>query len=581
MNFFKENENEENEENLEKPFGRSFSTKIKTPRGVTSDEGAPLESAESGVFLNGETDDEEDDEEYNFVRSISMNIDGTINKNEFLTEMFKGYNTWETEEGKLFGFEYFAHPSTIIKKNSNVVIASQIYEREYTNEKDQYSGVSYYKEYYKKLKEIQQIKAKDKRFITWLGAPSIVYSYKNRKQLQDIFKEEKVYSPIYFFFWPTSFNSSTCIFDFTKDNSPNYCTKYKELKKFCKQEKYQAHNTYSNYLKDQNSKNYSNKFTTDLNKALDIISEEHGYINIYNEENDTDFFQRYNETFTYFFPWDIVGIEIGNVKQEILTDFYNSVFEARKQFVTDLYILKNKENLIKLINDNISLINNSNIKYIHEILSEFTLFLLSKYILMSLCHSKRKLLQLKENEKENVIELINIIIEIMNVQLNVYEYKLQNNTFSLEKKTQLEPRSSDFVLFEQKLDSNTNITNVFKSELQLINDDKDLSTLLPRSQSFTTNIGSMRPPIGLPSYRSLTSNNKLMGQLTGLQRSRSFTSNNGVMGQLTELQRSRSLPTRGGKAKTQKLFFNYQTRKIKSKKTKRRSSKNNKTYHST
>ena len=57
MNFL--NENPENVPNLKRPFERTFSKRIITPKGVTSDEKATLELAESGVFLKDKIDNEE------------------------------------------------------------------------------------------------------------------------------------------------------------------------------------------------------------------------------------------------------------------------------------------------------------------------------------------------------------------------------------------------------------------------------------------------------------------------------------------------------------------------------------------
>ena len=110
------------------------------------------------------------------IRSISS-TKGTIEIDGALKEIFTGRINISGNKVELFGM-----PSTVIMDGINVVIASQIYSREHINLHEEYNGITSYNEYYAKRNELGNKDAK----ITWLGSPSLVFSYENRKEFKEI-----------------------------------------------------------------------------------------------------------------------------------------------------------------------------------------------------------------------------------------------------------------------------------------------------------------------------------------------------------------------------------------------------------
>ena len=472
---------------------------------------AAMLRAFSGIDVNPETE-----ENYMMVRSITMDEDGNLQTDVFLKEIFEGLITFSSG----FVAEIFGHPSTIVlEENASITIASQIYERDYSNDKTSYEGVSTIEEYFKRRKELLESENK-KAKITWLGAPSVVFSYKNRNELKQYLNNNPV---INLFFWITSFNSSKCIVNYSanaKKNKIQYCDKYESVKRYCKdRNEYQIHKTYNDIMNPDEDK--KEKYITSFEEVIEVILNEERAVKQYNREFGKEDFQRYNELFTYFFPWDIDGIERGSISYEKFEDLVNKVSICREKTKEDLIQIKEDTNLIHNMNILIKALKQQHSKRTKILLNNnynYTYFLLAKYITLGECdviknvskkggskkaHSKKggrskkggsktarsktassKTARSKTSntldpsDKDRIINLINAIISIMNNELNIYEYQLEDtNNFTMKSITKNKNdedtynRTTPFVLFEQEQDKN-NHTRVFKSELQLSHDKK-------------------------------------------------------------------------------------------------------------
>jgi hypothetical protein len=264
----------------------------------------------SGIDVDPETK-----ENYMMVRCISMDEEGNLESDIFLKEIFEGFITFSTG----YVVEIFGHPSTIIlENNASITIASQIYERDYSINKDSYKDVSTIEEYFATRKQLIESE-KQRSIITWLGAPSVVFTYKYRNILKQYVNNNPV---INLFFWITSFNSSRCIRNYSvnaKKNKIKYCDKYAEIKRFCKdRNEYQIHKTYYDIMHP--NEDMLEKYITSFEKIIEILLKEEKAVKEYNEVYVKKDFQRYNELFTYFFPWDIDGIERGLISNEKFED---------------------------------------------------------------------------------------------------------------------------------------------------------------------------------------------------------------------------------------------------------------------
>ena len=167
---------------------------------------------------------------------------------------------------------------------------------------------------------------------------------------------------------------------------------------------------------------------------------------------DTNF-QRYNELFSNFYPWDIDGIEIGGgleMDKTELTKLINLILEKRK-YLNEYYekLLIQTEDL-QIPNYLIDLLIN-NYKYLENKLMEFikhnknsndydtieeckALYLLSKYIMECNCNSS-----IKDLKEEDIINIIKKIIIVLKNPIKIYEYnKLDSdNYYKLIKKTDI------------------------------------------------------------------------------------------------------------------------------------------------
>jgi hypothetical protein len=406
---------------------------------------------------------EENIDTIRFVRSILRTQEGKINNN-IINELFDGLLKLNNN----LYIEYYGHPSTMIVNNTSIVIASQIFEREYSLNRDKYENVNTYANYFKTKKTHS-----DK--ITWLGSPSIVYSYKNRKILKNFLNQHLV---INLFFWITSFNSTTCIKDFSQERSVFYCDKYEHLKRYCSDaKKYKIHNTYVDWK--HNFTLNESKFITNFETAINRVNEEDNSLRLFNDviNKDKKFYQRYNEVFTLFFPWDVEGIEIGNIPKTELQNFVNEYNVKKIDMINDFQSILSDTNKITAMNKLIKIIlSNNGTKIQKHLESEnlsYTFFLLTKYILLANCDivkSIKKNYIIDESDLELINNMIIKIIEILHLPLKFFEYRLNGDEFTFQLvEVELNTRESDFVLFEQEKNNITNITHVYKSDKQLKN----------------------------------------------------------------------------------------------------------------
>ena len=320
-----------------------------------------------------------------------------------------------------------------------------------------------------------------------MGSISIIYSYKNRNILKKYTKNDPI---INLFFWITSFNSTKCIRNFMsrKNTKESYCNKYSLLKKFCRNpNEYQIRGTYYDHLRINEDITY--KFITNFKDAIERIKKEDEALKIINIYNQTNYFQRYNETFTYFFPWDLEGIEIGTRSVEEIQQILKELTSHKKMTIENLYIIYNDPNKILIINDIMYNILNDNLSNIKNSIDNSayttTHFLLSKFLLLYKCDIVNNIYKLNNthNMKTNINNLILEIIDILVQPLEIYEYVLQEDDtfemictgfYTIEDElinTNL-IRKSNFCLFEQKSNKKTKITEVFKSDKQLNNSRK-------------------------------------------------------------------------------------------------------------
>jgi hypothetical protein len=391
----------------------------------------------------------------------------------------------EIFKGRMEYFEIKGHPSTIILPNTNVIIASQIYLREFYNQvtKEIYTkeNLKTYDDYYN-IKH-NKLPDKEKYKITWLGCPSIIFNYNNRNLLN----VDKCNAAPDIFFNLSSFNSTTCIKEFTNiinltdDNIDQFYTLEQLCKdpiKYNKHYSFQGNSTFKTNFDDiqQDIKLEQNK-ADEFYKKLDI--------------RNTHGLQRYNETFSYFYPWDIVGIEVGAFDTSIYLLLKDIIEIKIKNFIDGINIILNdniafelfhhiyanntnihfkKEKFIDDITNILSLINHDNdnnnlIKQLNLSESNDIFYLLKKYIYSSS--------GISTIEKDTVRKILNQINYVLNSQKNIklFEYKYNETTkfYELVELTNNE-RTSHFYLYEQTqydINNINDITILNQSEFQL------------------------------------------------------------------------------------------------------------------
>ena len=235
-----------------------------------------------------------------FVRSCT-NGSGVLDITNLLGDIFSGRREW---------FEVIDHPTVLIVPGvANVALPSQLFPPKYTDLFDK--------------AKLSDALDNDGQKINWTGVPSIIIDYKrSRTNLS----ESLGVSCLDFFFNMSSFNTSKCIPDFGKSH-PKYrtkCQKFSELRRTCFDDKYNKHKT----MYSINHKPV--QFITKINDAVTAVVEEQTELDKKRGDNSV---QMYNETFSYVYPWDVTGIEVGHKEFKLDTiELYNKLKQLRKEY---------------------------------------------------------------------------------------------------------------------------------------------------------------------------------------------------------------------------------------------------------
>ena len=281
-----------------------------------------------------------------------------------------------------------------------------------------------------------------------------------------------------------------------------YCDNYENLKDFCKKDTFQQYNTYKNYYDNPTQDKDTGEFLTSLAEAIKRIQDEDESLIKFNREKEKDYYQRYNEIYSYVYPWDIEGIEIGAIDRAQTASIINMIKSERSRVKDDLKeIIGNLKDSFKRINMIIYTIIN-NLDYANKIFNyitkkpklkiTYTLFLLTKLILLSKCNiddifTNKKFEFSLGTDEDNIRKLVMEIINIMEEELIYYEYTFNEKTKCFEMRTiksesikrsedemrTIESiiRSTDLILFRQDDDEikqeYRNILCTKKSENQL------------------------------------------------------------------------------------------------------------------
>jgi hypothetical protein len=431
----------------------------------------------------------EKSEDVYMVRSLAIIEGNTVKYEEVLHELFNGIN--RTAEGKFY--DLFAYSSTVVLnentpvgENNNyatrITIPSQLYPKDNISAKQNYTDVTSIKDYFNKRESLKKNNKIDKLKKTWLGSPSLIFKYVNREILSKYFKD----TIINIIFWITMFHTLKNYLEYEKENEVKYCDKYPDLKD--KLNKIQE-------AKTINGANPHEKFATNFGDCISRILSAEAQLNANNEKNETNYYQRSNEMFSFFFPWDLHGIERGAVPDEEFVKFYHDIKRSREKTIGELeFIFKNggvkfeknpdmdnyyvseknddkSAEIIEIINDIITLILNNNFEEINKTVVTnkytYTLFLIAKYILSARCnqpqYAKNQYKLTHPDDTDIFFLFIREIIILMKEPVRIYEYVLQPDKLFKMIETDSYSRTSPFYLFEQELGKNT----VVMSNMQL------------------------------------------------------------------------------------------------------------------
>ena len=379
------------------------------------------------------------------VRSI-VSTNGKVKTKEALDEIFTGriYNNT---------IELIGMPSSVIIDNTNICIASQIFTKGHVEYANAYDGVKTYEQYY----DVKKTVIGDKDKITWLGAPSLVYSYENRKLFKHILEN----TCIHMIFELSSFNSTACITsqhinEDLKDKKLSYCSRLEQLKTKCNDKnKYRTHATHAY------NKNHSlPKFITNFTRVKTELLHEQSVLD---KDNEFPQYQRYNELLAYFFPWDIAGIEVGGMGREVVSTLQEALEKRMDKLKEDFNDFLNMEDT-ELLDLVVDVIEKIKISTDLDKITNSNLFLLSKFILTCDCMITNYTIV---DRPHKIKEIITIVLDIVEAPIKLYEYgrTSKKEHFKLTECNNGE-RTTPFELFEQVDDADTKIISVELSEQQ-------------------------------------------------------------------------------------------------------------------
>jgi hypothetical protein len=312
----------------------------------------------------------------------------------------------------------------------------------------------------------------------WLGAPSIIYDVNLRKQTLGV--------DLDFIFDVTTFMSTNCVSANNSGNKDlNFCSTIDSLTEVCNDDKYRTHEAKS--LKQPH-------FVTDFNTVKKRIMKEQL---AFEKDKSEEPYQRYNEILSYYFPWEIFGVEVGGRKNDAKS-FYDKIIVERKK-LSEYFETINHKKILELTNDLQYEISNPWFD------SNNADYLLVKYLKLYVC--KKGMIT-----EDFMLKVITDIMAELNKPVKYYEYgrKSEQETFTLfERKTPT--RSTKFEVFTQTADTNF-LTHVRKYN----NFESTLNLSKNENSSFDYNdfCNKNECPLIIRSLLVETQNNEQYGEIT-------------------------------------------------------------------
>lgn len=384
--------------------------------------------------------------------------------------------------------ELVGAPATLILPNkANVTIAGQIFMRKYTENKDYYKDIKSLKDYYIRLSQTAEHELEDYKDITWLGFPSFIYSFNNRKKINHIlnnrWSEYIKGSCISLIASTTSFDTTTIISKIgNKEKETEQWLTVPEKIRYMRDE---SHN-----FKNQDDKSVwqhrtltrkPSRVTTNPNQLEQLILNEQKSMNnvkkLVCNSNDKGLL-RYNEIWSWFYPWDIYGIEVGLIDPNLCNKLLNELKFKFNEFHENFRLTPINDKLIDISFDS------EQYKHLpshilppcHVIFLKFIRECFPNESIINIFNSNRILFRnYLEDLKDALLEVMNDVSS----NFKLYEYGRNNNEeyFNLreiksvsrneEGDIIMNKRTSPYELFEQQKDKQSNITFVYKSDKQL------------------------------------------------------------------------------------------------------------------
>jgi hypothetical protein len=258
--------------------------------------------------------------------------------------------------------------------------------------------------------------------LSWIGSVSIVYNPNIRSKILGVDVKNIIFNVATFASTDCIRNSSNAL------KSKTLCAKYKVLKQKCKSTKYKTHKVFSGIENFAYEGKVIRESLLKEHTSRKKVCSKYPYI-------------RYNEVLILFYPWEIVGIEIGGRHPNVARKFLDSLNFHRRQFIKDYkHILNTDDELRQML----SAINNA------DNTTELTY---SRYLLWNY-FKEFKCVTHKSVNLDDLEHTMRLIIEELESQVIFYEYGRfsKNETFQLRRAcvyNNLPYRRTPFELFKQ------------------------------------------------------------------------------------------------------------------------------------
>jgi hypothetical protein len=205
----------------------------------------------------------------------------------------------------------------------------------------------------------------------------------------------------------------------------------------------------------------------------------------HDEKHGKNTVQFYNEMLSYFFPWDVVGIEIGGMNATVSSILLKKINQYRRQFITKLRLFVDKSD--KEINQTVKYYK-TNTKHNTIANLDDTLFIFVKFLISCECGTPDFSFSLVDIK--NTAE---VIIQILQEPIKFYEYGRQSPSgqFRLTELAGTCQRRTPFELFVRHKDMKSKslpITNLTRSLSQFRTE-----TLIRRGTRKTKSSRSQNP----------------------------------------------------------------------------------------